>query len=140
MIGLSVADELTRRGVDVQILERNSRVGSEASSAAAGILSPQGEAKGAGPFLDLLLVGYQLIPEAVTRLEGLTQIDLKYRASGMLALALSDSDEKELDQLLAWQRRAGLRLEKVTGSQIKNWSRLWMDRSDGGSGGLKPPK
>lgn len=119
IIGLSVAEELTRRGIDVQILEKNPSVGSESSGAAAGILSPQGEAKGPGPFLDLLLAGYQLIPEAVARLEALTRMDLRYRASGMLALALSDSDEKELDQLLAWQKRAGLRLEKVTDSQIK---------------------
>lgn len=119
VIGLAVSDELTRRGVQVELLEKAPEVGSEASWAAAGILSPQGEAKGPGPFLDLLLAGYQLVPEMVVRLQGATSIDLKHRASGMLALALSEADERELDQELRWQQEAGLRFERVAGTQVK---------------------
>jgi glycine oxidase len=119
IIGLSVAEELARRGVEVQLFEKGDRPGCEASSAAAGILSPQGEADGPGPFLDLLLAGYQMIPEAVARLTALTQMDLKYRASGMISVALSEQDEQELNRQVAWQQRAGLRLERLTAARIK---------------------
>ncbi|MBI3615245.1 MAG: glycine oxidase ThiO [Candidatus Omnitrophica bacterium] len=119
IIGLSIGEELTRRGVEVQILERNPEAGTEASSAAAGILSPQGEAKGPGPLLDFLQAGYQMIPEAVARLESLTRMDLRLRASGMLALALSDADEEELEQVYSWQTKAGLRLDRVSASHVK---------------------
>ena len=119
IIGLSIAEELTRRDVEVQIFERNPKTGAEASSAAAGILSPQGEAKGPGPLLDLLQAGYQMIPEAVARLESLTGMDLKFKAGGMLALALSDADEEELERAYSWQTKAGLQLDRVSGSEVK---------------------
>lgn len=119
IIGLAVADELTRRGIQVEVFEKASQVGEEASWAAAGILSPQGEARAVGSFLDLLLAGYPLILEAVGRLTAATGIDLKFRASGMLDLAFSDEDEQELEQELQWQRQAGLRWERLTGAQVK---------------------
>ncbi len=119
LVGLAVADELTRRGAGVELFERNPSPGMEASQAAAGFLSPQEEVGGPGPFLDLLLKAYQLIPETVTRLEALTRIDLKYRANGMLELAFSESDEEEWSQRLAWQEKAGLRFERLTPSQVK---------------------
>lgn len=119
VVGLAVAEELIRRGISVEMLERNSEVGEEASWAAAGILSPQGEAEGPGPFLDLLLAGYPMMVEAVTRLQALTQMDLRFRASGMLALAFSESDEAELDRQLHWQEKAGLTLERLRPSEVR---------------------
>ena len=100
IIGLAVAEELTRRGAHPEIFEKGPAVGREASGAAAGILSPHGEAKGPGPFLDLLLAGFQLIPEMVIRLESISGVDLCYRASGMLAVSMTDEDEKDLEQQL----------------------------------------
>ena len=120
VIGLAIAEELTRRGVRVQLFERNPDVGREASGAAAGILAPQSEVEGPGPFLDLLLAGYQLIPEAMARLEALAGLDLKYRATGMLTLALSESDEDALNRDLAWQQPAGLRFEPLSASEVKS--------------------
>ncbi len=119
LIGLAVADELTRHGVEVVVLEKGERAGSEASSAAAGILSPHGEAHGPGPFLSLLLAGFQLIPEMAARLQALTQVDLFYKANGMLAVALSDEEESTLSGDIAWQEKAGLRLERVSAAQVK---------------------
>lgn len=119
IIGLAIAEELTRQGLSVELLEKSGEPGSEASSAAAGILSPQGEAKGPGPWLELLLTGYSLFPEAVARLESATGIDLKFRASGMLAVGFTEEDEREFNQEFTWQEKTGLRLERVSGSQVK---------------------
>ncbi len=119
MIGLAVADELTRHGAEVIVLEKGLRAGAEASSAAAGILSPHGEAHGPGPLLSLLLAGFQLIPEMAARLQALTHVDLLYKANGMLAVALSDEEEKKLAADIDWQEKAGLRLERVSAAQVK---------------------
>ena len=105
--GLAVADELSRRGIQVVLLERSTALGQEASSAAAGILAPQSEVQEPGPFLQLLLSASQLIPEAVSRLESVTGIGIGYRVSGMLTLAFSEAERQEMEQALEWQQRAG---------------------------------
>ncbi len=52
VVGCAVAWRLQQAGAQCTVLER-SIPGAEASSAAAGILAPQAEAEGPGPFLDL---------------------------------------------------------------------------------------
>src|SRR4029450_10713079 len=54
VVGCAVAWRLQQAGVQCTVLER-SIPGAEASSAAAGILAPQAEADGPGPFLGLCL-------------------------------------------------------------------------------------
>ncbi len=49
IIGCSVAWRLAAEGVVTTVLERG-RVGQEASWAAAGMIAPQAEAEGPGPF------------------------------------------------------------------------------------------
>ena len=120
VIGLAVAEELARRGARVELFERAGEVGRESSSSAAGILAPQGEVKGPGPWLELLLAGYQMIPEMVARLESATGLELRYRASGMLSAALTDEDEQELERQFRWQSEQGLRVERVSASQIRS--------------------
>ena len=119
VIGLSIAENLSRRGIGVEVLERNPAAGQEASSAAAGILSPQGEAKGPGPFFELLKRGYSLIPETVARLESLTQIDVRYRAGGEIAVSFSPGDDRELLEEYLLQRQAGLQVEKLSEAEVR---------------------
>ncbi|MCM8811644.1 MAG: glycine oxidase ThiO [Candidatus Omnitrophica bacterium] len=120
VIGLAVADELCRRGVEVVVLDKAPGFGTEASAAAAGILSPQGEAKGPGPFFDLLTAGFQLIPETVARLQAVTGVDIEYKANGMLGLAMSDDDEKEFEYQMDWQKQIGVRFERLTREQVRD--------------------
>ena len=117
---MAVADELSRRGVQVDLLEKGPAVGQEASSAAAGILSPHGELDRPSPLLDLVQAGFQLIPETVKRLESLSGLDLHYRASGSLALAVTEEDEQEMAVQLEWQEKAGLRMEPLTAAQVRS--------------------
>ncbi len=119
IIGLSLADELTRRGIRVTLLEKSSETGREASGAAAGILAPQSEAQGPGPFLDLLLAGAQMIPEAVARLEALTGIHLEYRVSGMLTVSFSDVEQEQLARAFQWQAAAGLSPQRVDAARVR---------------------
>ncbi len=110
IIGLTAAEELARRGVQVDLIERSSEPGQETSSAAAGILAPQSEAEGPGPFFQLLLAAARIIPEAVARLESQTGISIGHRVCGMLSLS---------DQVLEWQSRAGLAPEPVDAVSIR---------------------
>ena len=54
VMGCGIALRLRQAGMKVTVLER-SIPGAEASSAAAGILAPQMESDGPGPFLELCL-------------------------------------------------------------------------------------
>lgn len=119
IVGLAVAEALVRRGVKVELLERNAEVGMEASGVAAGILSPLAEAEGPGPFLNLLLSGHRLISEEVERLAHLTGVDLQYRVAGMMAIALTESEEEGLRRKLAWQQAAGWMPEAMEPQQIR---------------------
>lgn len=119
IIGLAVAEALAHRGVSVELFERNAEVGREASQVAAGILSPPAEAQGPGPFFDLLLKGFALLPETVARLQALTGVDLQYRAGGLLGLAISDEEEADLHRRFLWQSAAGLQVERVNREQIR---------------------
>ena len=70
IIGNSVAWRLERAGLDVTILERG-RAGQEASWAAAGMIAPQVEVEGPGPFLRFCVEGKKafeaLLPELIAQ-------------------------------------------------------------------------
>lgn len=119
IVGLAVAAELARRGAEVELLERNGRIGQEASWAAAGILCPQGEAQGSGPFFDLLRTGYAMIPEALSRIEEQTGHDVGAQVTGMFALAFTEEDESRLASEGAWQRAAGLEVEEASPEDLR---------------------
>lgn len=119
IIGLAVADELSQRGVQVDLLEKGPAAGQEASSAAAGILSPHGEADRPSPLVGLAQAGFQWIPKTVRRLESLSGLDLRYRAGGSCALAITPEDEKEFERQFEWQKKLGFRMERLTADQVR---------------------
>jgi glycine oxidase len=103
----------------VTLLERGAP-GREATWASAGMLSPQAEADGPGPALDFGMRSRELYPEFAAEIERLSGIDVGYRASGVFWLALSDEDEAKLGQREAWQRRAGLTLERLDAPALRD--------------------
>jgi glycine oxidase len=117
VIGLATARALAIAGARVTVVERG-EPGSEASSAAAGMLSPLAEADVAGPFLDLLLLARRRFPAFAAQLREATGIDVGYRDEGTLMLALRDDDEPELEERFRWQRAAGLEVERLTGDEV----------------------
>jgi glycine oxidase len=123
VMGCAVAWRLLQRGLSVVLVERGVP-GAEASSAAAGILAPQAEADGPGPFLDLALRSRALYPAFVAELQERTGVDVGYRKEGTLVLAGvgaagPDAPEAEaevaaLRAQLAWQQRAGLKVAQLS--------------------------
>jgi glycine oxidase len=95
-IGCATAYFLARQGASVTLLERAELAG-EASGAAAGMLAALSDEGGdRGPaFRSLCLDSLALYAELLPELES-TGIDLRYRRSGVLHLALSEDDAAHL--------------------------------------------
>ncbi len=95
-IGCAIAYFLAREGASVTVLERGELAG-EASGAAAGVLaalSDEGGDRGPG-FQKLCLDSLALYAEILPDLEA-TGIDLRYRRTGVLHVALTDAEAGHL--------------------------------------------
>jgi len=93
--GCAVALRLAQAGRKVLVLER-AIPGAEASSAAAGILSPGVEAEEPGPFYDLCAASLARYPAFAEELLRLTGIAVGYRGGGTLELAFDDPTARVL--------------------------------------------
>jgi glycine oxidase len=118
VIGCAIAYHLASAGVSVTLFERK-EVAGEASGAAAGMLAPLSESPRPGPFVELCLASLSLFPALADALREETGIDIEYVPSGILRVALSEDEERELRQRLEWQRSLGLPLEWVDGEALR---------------------
>jgi glycine oxidase len=119
IIGNAIAWRLARAGVDVTLVERG-RAGQEASWAAAGMIAPQAEAEGDGPFLRFCVEGKKTFEALLPELLAESGIDPEYdKGSGVLYVALNEKDRAELAARAAWQRAAGLRVEEISGDEAR---------------------
>ncbi|HYJ78885.1 MAG TPA: glycine oxidase ThiO [Longimicrobiaceae bacterium] len=118
VIGCAVARRAALGGLSVVVVER-ATPGAEASSAAAGMLSPLAEASRPGPFLDLLLHARSIYPACVAALREETGADVGYGDAGTLYLSLCEADDTELVERHAWQSAAGLGVERLTAEEAR---------------------
>ncbi|HEY2106362.1 MAG TPA: glycine oxidase ThiO [Candidatus Binataceae bacterium] len=119
IIGSAVAWRLARCGLEVTIVERG-RAGQEASWAAAGMIAPQAEAEGPGPFLRFCVEGKSAFEAILPELIAESGIDPEYdRGSGVLYLALDEKERAQLAARAAWQREAGLQIEEISGQRAR---------------------
>lgn len=117
VIGCSIAWRLAQSGLKVTVFERG-RVGCEASRAAAGMLSPQGESQTAGPFFDFCLRSRAMYRRFAEELTGSSGIDVEYNDEGTLFVVLQGEDDRERTRWASWQLEAGLPLEHVTAQDL----------------------
>jgi glycine oxidase len=119
VIGLAVARALALRGVrDVLLVERDS-LGAESSSAAAGMLAPQAEANRAHEFFYLTCQSRDMYPAFAAALLEETGIDIELETTGTLYLAFTEHDADELEKRYEWQTRAGLPIEKLDTTAVR---------------------
>ncbi len=119
IVGCAVAWALASRGAKVTLLERNGRLCLEASNAAAGMLAPLSEAEEPGPLLSLSLTALAEYPGVVDDVQAATGIDVEFRRTGILRIALSDDDAQALRRRLEWQRQVGLELYELDGALVR---------------------
>jgi len=110
LIGCSIAREVAGRGRTVAVVERV-QPGAEASSAAAGLLSPQVEAEEPGAFFDLALESRALHARWAQELTAETGSDVGYRRCGILRCSFRE--DSSLVRSHEWQMQAGLAIEPV---------------------------
>jgi glycine oxidase len=119
VIGLSIARELMKNGVEqVAILEKNTLCGIEASAAAAGMLAPQVEANNSDDFFRLCQQSRDLYPDFSAQLFEETSVDIELEQTGTLYLALYDWDLIELEERFNWQRAADLPVDKLSAKEV----------------------
>ncbi|MGO8971762.1 MAG: glycine oxidase ThiO [Myxococcaceae bacterium] len=117
LVGCAVALRLVKAGAEVTVVER-SVPGAEASSAAAGMLAPQAESEGPGPFLSLCLRSRALYPSFVEEVEALSGIRVGFRPSGVLHVALLEASLERLRARVALQNNIGLSAELLEPSAV----------------------
>ena len=116
VIGLALARELSLRGADVLVIERG-RTGTEASWAAAGLLSAQSDAVAPSAFFDLALESRDLYPGWTEALAGETGRDAGWRRTGVLRCG-----GEGLLARFAWQIEAGLPVERLDARGVASYS------------------
>ena len=119
VIGLAIARSLALRGVERIVLIERAGLGSEASSAAAGMLAPQAEANRADAFFELACESRALYPAFADALCEETGTDIELERTGTLYLAFTEEDEEEIGHRYDWQRRAGLFVERLSADEAR---------------------
>ncbi len=134
--GLAIGWRLAQRGASVTVYERG-RAGQGASHAAAGMLAAGVEIEPGEEALWPLTRAAQLAwPDFAAELSALSGRDLGYRAEGTLVAARSADDLRRLERLATLQAALGVRLERLTGADLR---RLEPALAAGLAGGLFSP-
>jgi len=113
LIGSSIALRLAQAKLQVLVLDRG-EPGTEASSAAAGMIGPQGETAEPDAFFALCAASHALYPAFVEEIEDLSGQDVDFRREGSLLVAVDENQVAQLEKLFWNQSRAGLPLERLT--------------------------
>jgi len=110
VMGCATALAIAARGAQVVVLER-AVPGAEASSAAAGILGAQTELHGSlrEQNASLFARAREAWGPWARELREATGIDVGYRVSGVLRVALAEAERADLAGEVAWQQSRGLR-------------------------------
>jgi glycine oxidase len=117
LIGCSIALRLAQAKVRVCVLDRG-EPGAEASSAAAGMLAPQGETVEPDTFFELCAASRDLFPNFAAEVEELSGQDVGYRRDGTLLVGIDDAECSELEKICVAQSSHGLSIERLTPEEV----------------------
>src|SRR5437868_3260498 len=103
VIGCAIALRLAQARLKVTVLERG-EFGGEASSAAAGMIAPQGEMVTFDDFFEMCAASRDLYPEFLAQVEDLNGSSvgghsLGYRRDGILMVSTSESESLALQRI-----------------------------------------
>lgn len=119
VIGLAIARSLHQKGVrKIKILERGT-IGKESSFAAAGMLAPQSETDQVDDFFRLCIESNEMYPRFANDLYDETGIDVELDQSGTLYLAFKRADIAQIEKRFEFQKKAGLKIERMTAREIR---------------------
>ncbi|WP_310741437.1 glycine oxidase ThiO [Microbispora sp. H10670] len=129
--GLAVAWRTARRGLSVAVVDP--APGGGATHAAAGMLAPVSEVTYTEePLLRLGLASLAAWPAFRAELEDESGAELDYRTEGTLEVARGADDMAFLDDLAAFERTLGLRVERLTGRECRSFEPMLSPSVRGG--------
>ncbi|MGE7760509.1 glycine oxidase ThiO [Peribacillus sp. NPDC097895] len=130
VIGGSIAFQLAKRGKKVLLLEKD-RLGSKASSAAAGMLGAQSELEADNPLFTLASKSRGMFPALAEELKDISGIDIELVNKGMFKVALTNDQVAELKNMIKIQQNAGLEAEWLPTADIRKSEPLLSDEIKG---------
>ena len=118
VIGASIAWRLVRNRRRVLLLDA-AQFGSEASYAAAGMLSPGGEFDQPSPSLDFAVRSLAKYDDFVDALQADSGLRIEFRHAGAVQIALNDPELESLSRRAASQRGLGIPSSLLTGDELR---------------------
>lgn len=119
IIGLSLARALKKRGIEEIAVVEKDAFGQEASSAAAGMLSPQVDAERDDEMFRFCLESNRLYPTFVEELQEETGIDVELSTEGTFLVAFNEAELAKLKHRYEWQKKAGLEIELAEADEVR---------------------
>ena len=114
--GLSVAAALAESGKKVLIISK--KLSGEATPASAGILDPFLEMKPRHPLFSFCRAAFQNYPSFIRKIEKATGKSVGYQKTGMLYIAMTPAEEKELRKRYRWQKQCGIPLRLLSAKAV----------------------
>ncbi|MBI3894644.1 MAG: glycine oxidase ThiO [Acidobacteria bacterium] len=118
IIGCTLARSLASKGMKIAVVDRDAP-GQEASSAAAGMLSPSAEAEKGSPLFALCRASLQRYGPLAAELKSETEIDPQYRAEGTLLLFESEQERQTMLPSIEWQRSQGIPIQELSQQELR---------------------
>jgi glycine oxidase len=119
VIGASIAWRLARNQVRVLLLDAAAKIGSEASSAAAGMLTPGGEFDQPSPLLDFAIASLAQYGDFVDAIQADSGLPIDFRRSGAVQIALDEAEFEALSRRALFQRTAGIPSTVLTPDELR---------------------
>ncbi|QKY69708.1 glycine oxidase ThiO [Lentibacillus sp. CBA3610] len=118
VIGNSIAFHLSKRHYHVLVIEKDT-IGQKASGAAAGMLGAQNEVGADSPLSSLARQSRAMFPPLAEELKSLSGIDIELIHSGIIRLARTEEEAKQLKQAADRQQNSGEDAEWLSREQLK---------------------
>ena len=113
IIGAATAFELARKSLNVVLLDRR-EPGSEASWAAAGMLSPAPDAEDAAPLVPFARESHALYPDFISAIERACGTPVEFQRCGALEVFFSPQGQVERDKRIARIRSYGIAADAIS--------------------------
>ncbi len=117
-IGLAIAWELSRRGEQVTLLERNPTVGSGTSWSAGGILPAANRETATDPLDQLRGLSHRLFPDWVAQLQSIAGVDSGYRRCGGWYLANTPGEHASMVGMTQYWNDLSIECEPVSVAEL----------------------
>jgi glycine oxidase len=118
VIGASIAWRLARNHLRVLLVDARA-IGSEASTAAAGMLAPGGEFDQPSPMLDCAISSLARYQNFVAEIEADSGLPIEFHRKGAIQIALTHPELESLRARAAFQRSAGIPSTVLAKEQLR---------------------